>query len=229
MRMKSASSLSQDHPEASTITAATFVPPRSTIPVLRKAASVCTACDLWRTATQTVFGEGKSKAMIMIVGEQPGDQEDRIGRPFVGPAGKLLDEALAEVGIDRATVYVTNVVKHFKWSASERGKRRIHKKPRQSEIKACYPWLEAELRTVKPTILVCMGATAAQALLGKHFSVTRLHGQTLVSPHAPFAIATMHPSSVLRASNAATRQRQMTEFINDLRQVALLAAKQQAA
>ena len=164
----------------------------------------------------------------MIVGEQPGDQEDRIGRPFVGPAGKLLDEALAEVGIDRETVYVTNVVKHFKWSASERGKRRIHKKPRQSEIQACSPWLEAELHAVKPKILVCMGATAAQALLGKDFSVSRLHGQTVESPHAPFAIATMHPSSILRAE-AGSRQRHMTEFVNDLRQVALLAAKKQAA
>jgi DNA polymerase len=167
--------------------------------------------------------------MIMIVGEQPGDQEDRVGRPFVGPAGKLLNAALAEVGIDRATVYVTNVVKHFKWSASERGKRRIHKKPRQSEIRACYPWLESELRAVKPKILVCMGATAAQALLGKHVSVTRLHGQTVQSPHAAFAIATMHPSSILRAIDAASRQRQMAEFINDLRQVALVAAKKPAA
>lgn len=165
----------------------------------------------------------------MIVGEQPGDQEDRVGRPFVGPAGKLLDEALAEVGLDRATVYVTNVVKHFKWSASERGKRRIHKKPRQSEIEACSPWLEAELEAVKPKILVCMGATAAQALLGKHVSVTRSHGQIVPSPLAPFAVATMHPSSILRAVDAASRQRQMSEFINDLRQVALLATKKQAA
>ena len=165
----------------------------------------------------------------MIVGEQPGDQEDRVGRPFVGPAGRLLDEALAEVGIDRAAVYVTNVVKHFKWSASERGKRRIHKKPRQSEIEACSPWLEAELQAVKPKILVCMGATAAQALLGKGFSVTRMHGQTVESPHVRFAIATMHPSSILRAVDVASRQRQMAEFINDLRQVARLAAKKQAA
>jgi DNA polymerase len=165
----------------------------------------------------------------MIVGEQPGDQEDRVGRPFVGPAGKLLDEALAEAGIDRATVYVTNMVKHFKWSASERGKRRIHMKPRQSEIEACSPWLEAELQAVKPRILVCMGATAAHALLGKHVSVTRSRGQMVQSPHAPFAIATMHPSSILRAPDAASRQRQMAEFITDLRQVAVLAAKKQAA
>ena len=227
--MKPASSLSRNNPEAASITAASLVPLRSTIPVFRKAASACTACDLWKTATQTVFGEGTSKAVIMIVGEQPGDQEDRVGRPFVGPAGKLLDEALAEAGIDRATVYVTNVVKHFKWSASERGKRRIHKKPRQSEIEACSPWLEAELQAVKPRILVCMGATAAHALLGKHFSVTRSHGQIVQSPHAQFAIATMHPSSILRAADAASRQRQMAEFVNDLRQVAVLAAKKQAA
>jgi uracil-DNA glycosylase family protein len=227
--MKPASSLSGNNPEAARITAANLVPLRSTIPVLRKVASACTACHLWKTATQSVFGEGTSKAIIMIVGEQPGDQEDRVGRPFVGPAGKLLDEALAEVGIDRATVYVTNVVKHFKWSASERGKRRIHKKPRQSEIQACSPWLEAELQAVKPKVLVCMGATAAQAFFGKDFSVSRLHGQTVESPHAPFAIATMQPSSILRAADAGSRQEHMAEFTNDLRQVADLAAKEQAA
>lgn len=227
--MKSPSSVSRNDPKARSITAARVVPQRGTLPALRKEARACKACDLWKTATQTVFGEGTSKATIMIVGEQPGDQEDRFGRPFVGPSGKLLDEALDEVGIDRATVYVTNVVKHFKWSVSERGKRRIHKKPRQSEIQACSPWLEAELQTVRPKILVCMGATAAQALLGKQFSVTRLHGQTVASPHARFAIATMHPSSILRAIDAAARQQQMAEFIDDLRQVALLAAKKQAA
>jgi uracil-DNA glycosylase len=227
--MKPISSLSRNNPEAASITAASLVPPRSTISMLRKAASACKACDLWKTATQTVFGEGASTAMIMIVGEQPGDQEDRVGRPFVGPAGQLLDQALAEAGIDRARVYVTNVVKHFKWSASERGKRRIHKKPRQSEIQACYPWLESELRAVKPKILVCMGATAAQMLLGKDVSVTRIHGQTVESPHAPFAIATMHPSSILRAADAASRQQRMNEFINDLKRVALLAAKTKAA
>jgi uracil-DNA glycosylase family protein len=167
--MKPTSRLSMNNPEAARIIAASSVPPRSTIPVLRTAASACSACDLWKNATQTVFGDGTSKAMIMIVGEQPGDQEDRVGRPFVGPAGKLLDEALTEVGIDRATVYVTNVVKHFKWSPSEHGKRRIHKKPRQSEIQACYPWLEAELQTVKPKILVCMGATASASAVRKTF------------------------------------------------------------
>lgn len=222
--MKPVSHLPKNRPKESGIAAASLATPRGTIPALRKAASACKACDLWKTATQTVFGEGTSKAVIMIVGEQPGDQEDRVGRPFVGPAGKLVDEALSEVGIDRATVYVTKVVKHFKWSASERGKRRIHKKPRQSEIQACYPWLESELRAVKPKILVCMGATAAQALLGKDVSVTRIHGQTLMSTHAPLAIATMHPSSILRATDATSRQQKMGEFINDLKQVALVAA-----
>lgn len=165
----------------------------------------------------------------MMVGEQPGDLEDRVGRPFVGPAGKLLDEALAKAGIDRESVYVTNVVKHFKWSASERGKRRIHKKPRQSEIQACYPWLESELRAVQPKILVCLGSTAAQALLGKDISVTRMHGQTIKSPHAPFAIATVHPSAILRATDAASRRQKMDEFTNDLKRVAHLAAKPQTA
>src|SRR5216683_2038308 len=165
-------------------------PPKTGLPALRKAASGCKACDLWKHATQTIFGEGPANAAIMLIGEQPGDIEDKLGHPFIGPAGKLLDEALRESGIDRATVYVTNVVKHFKWSPSERGKRRIHKKPRQSEIRACYPWLESELQAVRPKILVCMGATAAQALLGKDVSVTRKHGETVESPHAPFAIAT---------------------------------------
>jgi uracil-DNA glycosylase family protein len=227
--MKPVSSPSRNNTELASMKSPSFLERRTTIPVLRRAARACTACDLWRTARQTVFGEGTSKAMIMIVGEQPGDQEDRVGRPFVGPAGKLLDQVLAAVGIDRATVYVTNVVKHFKWSASERGKRRIHKKPCQSEIRACYPWLESELQAAKPKILVCMGATAAQALLGKDVSVTRIHGQTVESPHAPFAIATMHPSSIFRAADAASRQRKMNEFINDLKRVALLAAKNQGA
>src|SRR5579872_2462728 len=163
-----------------------LVPAKATLPNLRSAARGCTACDLWKTGTQTVFGEGSSRASIMLVGEQPGDQEDRIGRPFVGPAGKLLDEALAEAGIERTEVYVTNVVKHFKWSPAERGKRRIHKKPRYSEIHACRPWLDAELQVVKPQILVCLGATAAQALLGKDFSVTRQHGELVKTELAPF-------------------------------------------
>jgi uracil-DNA glycosylase family protein len=148
-------------------TAAHLVPSDGTITGSRQAANVCKACDLWKHATQTVFGEGSSKSKIMFVGEQPGDQKDRAGHPFVGPSGRILDEALAEVGIARARVYVTNAVKHFKWSPAERGKRRVHKKPRYSEIHACRPWPEAELRVVKPQVVVCRGATAAQALLGE--------------------------------------------------------------
>ena len=159
----------------------------------------CKACDLWKRGTQTVFGEGKSSAAVMMVGEQPGDQEDRAGRPFVGPAGRILDQALEEAGIDRAEVYVTNVVKHFKWSPAERGKRRIHKKPRDSEIHACRPWLDAELDAVRPKVLVCLGASAAQALLGKDFRVTRDRGKLIPSDLAPNVIATVHPSSILRA------------------------------
>ena len=192
---------------------------------LRRQADLCKACDLWKTATQTVFGEGNPKATIMLVGEQPGDQEDRVGRPFVGPAGKLLDEALAEAGIDRAQVYVTNVVKHFKWTPAERGKRRIHKKPRYSEIQACRPWLAAELSIVRPRVLVCLGATAAQSLLGKEFSVTRQHGKLVASELAPFTIATVHPSSILRAPDAESRRQQMRAFVDDLKQVVVLATK----
>ena len=200
-----------------------LAPRKTTIQGLRRQASGCKACDLWKSATQTVFGEGNSKATIMLVGEQPGDQEDRAGKPFVGPAGKLLDEALADAGIDRTQVYVTNVVKHFKWTPSERGKRRIHKKPRASEIQACRPWLAAELTSITPRVLVCLGATAAQSLLGKEFSVTRQHGKLAESDLAPFAIATVHPSSILRAPDAESRRRQMREFVDDLKQVAAMA------
>jgi DNA polymerase len=203
--------------------AAPIAPRKATIRALRRQASGCKACDLWKNATQTVFGEGKLKAMIMLVGEQPGDQEDRAGKPFVGPAGKLLDEALADAGIDRAQAYVTNVVKHFKWTPSERGKRRIHKKPRYSEIQACRPWLTAELTSVKPRVLVCLGATAAQALLGNDFSVTRQHGKLVESDLAPYVIATVHPSSILRVPDPESRRRQMREFVDDLKQVVKLA------
>ena len=166
-------------------------------------------------------------AAVMFVGEQPGDQEDLAGRPFVGPAGKLLDAALLEAGIDRSEVYVTNVVKHFKWSPAERGKRRIHKKPRHSEIEACRPWLEAELNSVKPQVLVCLGATAAQALLGKDFSVTRQRGKAVHSILAPKVLATVHPSSILRAQDAAARKSQMQEFVRDLRVISgLLRGKE---
>jgi DNA polymerase len=187
---------------------------------LQRAARDCRACDLWKNATQTVFGEGASKASIMFVGEQPGDQEDRAGHPFVGPAGKVLDEALLEAGIDRSEVYVTNAVKHFKWSPAERGKRRIHKKPRYSEINACRPWLDAEISLVKPKVLVCLGATSAQALLGRNFSVTRQRGELIESPLAPRVVATVHPSSVLRAPDHAARELQMKEFIRDLTKIA---------
>jgi len=194
----------------------------STIEKLRKPAAGCQACDLWRNATQTVFGEGSPAAKIMFVGEQPGDQEDRAGHPFVGPAGKLLNEALVEAGIDRTEVYVTNVVKHFKWTPSERGKRRIHKKPRYSEIQACRPWLDAELRIVRPEVLVCLGATAAQALLGRKFSVSRQRGQFVDSSLAPYAMGTVHPSSILRAPDSNARYTQRRAFVNDLKKVARL-------
>jgi len=197
---------------------------KSSLPSLRRSAAVCRACDLWKNATQTVFGEGSSNAAIMLVGEQPGDREDLAGRPFVGPAGMLLDEALEEAGIDRAEVYVTNVVKHFKWAPSERGKRRIHKKPRYSEIVACRPWLDAELKLVRPQILVCLGATAAQSLLGKSFSVTRQRGRLVASDLAPSVIATVHPSSILRAPDEAARKVQMQDFVRDLKTVARLLA-----
>ena len=189
---------------------------------LRRAAAGCQACDLWKHATQTVFGEGPASARIMFVVEQPGDKEDLAGHPFVGPAGRLLDEGLREAGVERNEVYVTNVVKHFKWSPAERGKRRIHKKPRSSEIEACRPWLDAEIRLVKPQIIVCLGATAAQSLLGKTFSVTRQRGQLIESTLAPNVIATVHPSSILRARDETARQLQMREFVADLKKVANL-------
>jgi uracil-DNA glycosylase len=205
------------------------IPTHAPLSTLRRAAATCHACDLWKTATQTVFGEGSSRATVMFVGEQPGDQEDRQGRPFVGPAGKLLDQALAEAGIDRAEVYVTNVVKHFKWSAAERGKRRIHKKPRASEIEACRPWLDAELEAVKPEVLVCLGASAAQALLGKNFRVTQERGKPVESSLAPYVIATVHPSSILRAPDDEARHAQMKAFIDDLIQVAHVIKKKRHA
>jgi uracil-DNA glycosylase len=201
-------------------TAAPFLPSRLTIPNLQRAAAVCKGCDLWKNATQTVFGEGPSKALVMFVGEQPGDYEDRQGHPFVGPAGRLLDEVLVEVGIDRGEVYVTNIVKHFKWEAAQRGKRRIHKKPRHSEIEACRPWLDAELKVVQPQVLVCLGASAAQGLLGKDFRVTRDRGKLIPSGLAPYVMATTHPSSILRAPDSQERERQRAEFVRDLKKVA---------
>jgi uracil-DNA glycosylase family protein len=186
---------------------------------LREQAAGCTACDLYRTGTQTVFGEGARCAEAMFVGEQPGDQEDKAGRPFVGPAGRLFDEALEDAGIDRTQVYVTNVVKHFKWRA--RGKRRIHQKPNWSEIAACRPWLESELAAVEPRVLVCLGATAAQALLGRQFRVTQQRGQPVESDLAEHVLATVHPSSILRG-DPASREQEYGAFVNDLRAVARL-------
>jgi DNA polymerase len=199
-------------------TAAPLVPEKPTLPKLRKAAAGCKACPLWERGTQTVFGEGSKQADVVFVGEQPGDQEDLTGRPFVGPAGKLLDRALVEAGIDRDKVYVTNVVKHFKWQA--RGKRRIHQKPNWQEIAACRPWLDAELAVLEPRVLVCLGATAAQALLGRQFRVSRQRGELIESPLATYVSATVHPSSILRAEDDEARELQLQEFVRDLKAVA---------
>jgi DNA polymerase len=198
--------------------AAELIPDHPTIKTVRDAAAECQACDLYKRGTQTVFGDGARKAELMFVGEQPGDQEDRVGKPFVGPAGMLLDRALEAAGIDRSSVYVTNVVKHFKWEP--RGKRRIHKKPSAGEISACRPWLDTEIHLVKPRAIVCLGATAAQALLGKSFRVTRIRGRFVPSTLAAFVLATVHPSSLLRAPDDETRRRETETFIEDLRKVA---------
>ncbi len=195
--------------------AAAFLPDRLSLSSLREAAKGCTACPLHLTGTQTVFGEGSTGARMMLVGEQPGDREDLEGRPFVGPAGRLLDEALAEAGIDREAAYLTNVVKHFKWQA--RGKRRIHQKPNAAETAACRPWLDAELTVVRPEVLVCLGATAAQALLGRQFRVTRDRGRLLESELAPATLATVHPSSILRAVDEEARHNERASFVEDLR------------
>ena len=185
---------------------------------LREAAAGCRACDLYKTATQTVFGEGAEHARVMFVGEQPGDREDREGKPFVGPAGGVLDEALEAAGIDRGQIYITNAVKHFKWKPQ--GKRRLHQKPNAAEINACRPWLDAELDVVRPELLVLLGATAAQALLGRDFRVTLQRGQFIERPGLPVTTATVHPSSILRAPDDESRQLEMRAFIEDLRRVA---------
>jgi uracil-DNA glycosylase family protein len=198
-------------------TAAPLVPERPSLAKLREAAAGCTACDLHKTGTQTVFGEGKVSAEVVFVGEQPGDQEDLQGRPFVGPAGKLFDKALDDADIDRTRVYVTNAVKHFKWIA--RGKRRIHQKPNWSEIAACRPWLDAELETIKPRVLVCLGATAAQALLGRDFRVSRQRGVPVESDLAEHVLATVHPSSILRG-DPESREQEYQAFVDDLKAVA---------
>jgi DNA polymerase len=200
------------------MSAANFVPDELSLPALREAAASCRGCHLWERATQTVFGEGSPDAEVMLVGEQPGDQEDKAGRPFVGPAGRLLDQALEEAGIDRSLAYVTNAVKHFKWEP--RGKRRIHAKPTWTELAACRPWLDAELQVVSPTALVLLGATAAQALLGKQFRVTKQRGEFVESDLAPYVLATIHPSAILRQRDDESRRVEYAAFVEDLRPVA---------
>jgi DNA polymerase len=189
-----------------------------TLEALREAAASCRACDLYKTGTQTVFGEGAEHAQVMFVGEQPGDREDKEGKPFVGPAGGVLDEALEEAGIDRRRVYITNAVKHFKWKPQ--GKRRLHQKPNAAEINACRPWLDAEIAVVKPHLLVLLGATAAQALLGRDFRVTLQRGQLMERAGLPPMMATVHPSSILRAPDDETRAIEMRAFVQDLKRVA---------
>ena len=211
-------------PVSFTGSAADFIPPHPTLATLRDAAERCRGCDLWAVGTQTVFGEGPRDADLMFVGEQPGDQEDRAGEPFVGPSGRLLDAALDAAGIDRARVYVTNAVKHFKWERGEKGKRRIHKKPNAMEIRACRPWLEEEIGLVKPRAIVCLGATAAQSLLGKDFRVTQHRGEAMESQWADAVFATVHPSAVLRTPSAA-RERAEREFFSDIEKAAAYLAR----
>jgi DNA polymerase len=196
-------------------TAEAFMPAKITLPTLREAAAGCRGCDLYRCATQTVFGEGPREARVMFVGEQPGDQEDRAGKPFVGPSGAMLDSVLEKVGIDRSRVYVTNAVKHFKFE--QRGKRRIHAKPSARQIAACKPWLKAEVETIRPDVIVALGATAAQAMLGNQFRVTQQRGQPLRdTTWGPCVIATVHPSSLLRAPDEAARREAIAAFERDL-------------
>ena len=204
------------------LTAAPLIPERPTLNKLRDAAAGCTACDLWKTGTQTVFGEGKARSQILFIGEQPGDKEDLAGRPFVGPAGARFDKALEEVGIDRAGVYVTNVVKHFKWEP--RGKRRIHKKPNAREITACRPWLDAEIRVIRPRAIVCLGSTAAQAVIDPKFRVSVQRGLFVPSDLAEYVTATVHPSSILRASSGELRRSERARFVEDLRKVRAVLA-----
>lgn len=214
-------------PKRITTSAADFLPERRTLPVLREASKKCRGCNLWEKGTQTVFGEGAVDAEVMFVGEQPGDKEDLSGKPFVGPAGAILDKALVAAGIDRSKVYVTNTVKHFNWEP--RGKRRIHKKPSAMHIAACRPWLDAEIAAVKPRVIVCLGATAAQALLGRTFKVTQRRGELIPSALASYITATVHPSSILRAPDETTRHEEMARFIDDLKNVASALRHKKAA
>jgi uracil-DNA glycosylase family protein len=200
-----------------------LIPEQPTLPSLKEAAADCKACDLWERGTQTVFGEGRRRAKVILIGEQPGNEEDLAGKPFVGPAGRLLDNALEEAGIDRSQTYVTNVVKHFKWEP--RGKRRIHKKPNAQEIAACRPWLQAEIALIKPQVIVALGATAAQALLGPQFRVTKQRGQFIESTLAPYVMATVHPSSILRAPDEETRRLEHRRFVDDLKKLARVINK----
>lgn len=197
--------------------AAAVVPAAMTVPALREAAQTCTACDLYKQATQTVFGEGALHASILMVGEQPGDQEDRTGHPFVGPAGRMLDKALAEAGIAREDVYITNAVKHFKWEPQ--GKRRKHKKPSAGEIAACRPWLASEIKAVQPRVVVCLGATAAQSLFGKVVRLRAMRGKFLETPSASKVLVTVHPSAILRLPDRAQQDREYRRFVDDLVQV----------
>jgi DNA polymerase len=208
-------------------TAAPLIPDRTALPALRMAAAECKACNLWKLGTQTVFGEGSGNPRVMLVGEQPGDKEDIQGRPFVGPAGGVLDKALAAAGIDRKDVYVTNIVKHFKWEP--RGKRRLHKKPNALEISACRPWLEAEINAIEPQVVVLLGATAAQGILGRTFRVTQHRGEWLSSEIAPNVMATVHPSSILRAPDDDSRHEEMRKFVADLKKVAERLHQRRAA
>lgn len=212
--------MSKDQPKSSAVE---FFPFRKSLKAFRDAAADCKACDLWKRGTQTVFGEGPRRAEVFFIGEQPGNEEDLTGHPFVGPAGRLFNDSLADAGIDRAQTYVTNVVKHFKWEP--RGKRRIHKKPNSSETAACRPWLEAEISLIKPKVIVCLGATAAQALLGQKFLVSKQRGQFIESTLAPYLMATVHPSSILRAPDDDTRGLEKRRFIDDLKKVARVISK----
>ena len=209
---------------ATTGSAADFLPERRTLPALRRAAAGCRGCHLWKVGTQTVFGEGKRTATVMFVGEQPGDQEDRAGHPFVGPSGRLLDGALERAGLDRREAYVTNAVKHFKWVPDPNGKRRIHKTPSTSEVRACHPWLDEEIAVVQPRVIVALGATAAKAVFGPQTRVTTQRGRTLRTPLAEAGFATVHPSAVLRAPGDLRAEAEKA-FVDDLKKVAQYLAR----